>query len=76
VLSLTLLTWKVKNRVPVIMFENAVLSITRPLQQAATWTTQSLSGTTNDCGKRPNGYDRKTIGISKPICSINACSGC
>ena len=44
VLSLTLLTWKVKNRVPVIMFENAVLSITRPLQQAATWTTQSLRG--------------------------------
>ncbi len=44
VLSLTLLTWKVKNRVPVIMFENALLSITRPLQQAATWTTQSLRG--------------------------------
>ncbi|MGH8069061.1 MAG: rod shape-determining protein MreC [Candidatus Entotheonellia bacterium] len=43
-LSLTLLTWKVKNRVPVIMFENALLSITRPLQQAATWTTQSLRG--------------------------------
>ena len=44
VLSLTLLTWKVKNRVPVIMLENAVLSITRPFQQAATWTTQSLRG--------------------------------
>jgi rod shape-determining protein MreC len=44
VLSLTLLTWKVKNRMPVIMFENAVLSITRPLQQTATWTTQSLRG--------------------------------
>ena len=44
VLSLTLLTWKVKNRVPVIMFENAVLLSTRPLQQAATWTTQSLRG--------------------------------
>lgn len=42
VVSLTLLTWKVKNRVPVAFFENVVLSITRPLQQAATWTTQSL----------------------------------
>ena len=38
---LTLLTWKVKNRVPVAFFENAVLSITRPLR-AATWTTRSL----------------------------------
>jgi rod shape-determining protein MreC len=42
VVSLTLLTWKVKNRVPVTMFENALLSITRPLQQGATWTTQSF----------------------------------
>jgi rod shape-determining protein MreC len=42
VVSLTLLTWKVKNRVPVAFFENAVLSITRPFQQAATWTTRSL----------------------------------
>jgi rod shape-determining protein MreC len=42
VVSLTLLTWKVKNRVPVALFESTVLSITRPLQQAATWTTRSL----------------------------------
>jgi rod shape-determining protein MreC len=42
VLSLTLLTWKVKNRPPLASFENAVLSITRPFQQAATWTTGSL----------------------------------
>jgi rod shape-determining protein MreC len=44
VVSLTLLTWKVKNRAPVTMFENVVLSITRPLQQAATWTTHNLRG--------------------------------
>ncbi|HEX9867660.1 MAG TPA: rod shape-determining protein MreC [Candidatus Tectomicrobia bacterium] len=44
VVSLTLLTWKVKNRVPVAMFENALLSSTRPFQQAATWTTQNLRG--------------------------------
>jgi rod shape-determining protein MreC len=44
VLALTLLTWKVKNRVPVAMFENVVLSVTRPLQQAATWTTRSVRG--------------------------------
>jgi rod shape-determining protein MreC len=44
VVALTLLTWKVKNRVPVAMFENVVLSVTRPLQQAATWTTRSLRG--------------------------------
>jgi rod shape-determining protein MreC len=42
IVSLTLLTWKVKHRAPVIFFENAVLSITRPLQQVATWTTRSL----------------------------------
>jgi rod shape-determining protein MreC len=44
VVSLTLLTWKVKNRLPVAMFEDAVLSISRPLQQAATWTTRPLGG--------------------------------
>jgi rod shape-determining protein MreC len=44
VVSLTLLTWKVKNRMPVAMLENALLSGTRPFQQAATWTTQSLRG--------------------------------
>ena len=44
VVSLTLLTWKVKNRMPVAMFENALLSSTRPFQQAATWTTQNLRG--------------------------------
>ncbi len=44
VVALTLLTWKVKNRVPVAMFESVVLSVTWPLQQAATWTTRSLRG--------------------------------
>jgi rod shape-determining protein MreC len=44
VVSLTLLTWKVKNRLPVAIFEDAVLSISRPLQQAATWTTKRLGG--------------------------------
>ncbi|HSF33246.1 MAG TPA: rod shape-determining protein MreC [Candidatus Tectomicrobia bacterium] len=39
-----MLTWKVKNRVPVAMFESVVLSVTWPLQQAATWTTRSLRG--------------------------------
>ncbi len=42
VVSLTLLTWKVKNRVPIALFENAVLSIARPLQQVATWTAGSI----------------------------------
>jgi len=42
VVCLTLLTWKVKNRIPVALFENVVLSSTRPFQQAATWTTQSI----------------------------------
>jgi rod shape-determining protein MreC len=42
VVSLTLLTWKVKGRVPVALFESTVLSITHPLQQAATWTIRSL----------------------------------
>ena len=42
VVSLTLLTWKVKNRGPVILFENVVLSMARPFQQVATWTTRSL----------------------------------
>jgi rod shape-determining protein MreC len=44
VVSLTLLTWKVKNRVPVAVFESVVLSITRPFQQATTWTTRHLRG--------------------------------
>jgi rod shape-determining protein MreC len=48
VISLTLLTWKVKNRTPVVLFEGAVLSITRPLQQAATWTTRRLRGVWGD----------------------------
>jgi rod shape-determining protein MreC len=42
VVSLTLLTWKVKNRGPGIVFEDAVLSITRPFQRLATWTTRGL----------------------------------
>jgi rod shape-determining protein MreC len=44
VVSLTLLTWKVKHRMPVALFENALLSSTRPFQQAATWTTRRLRG--------------------------------
>jgi len=43
-MSLTLITWKIKNRIPVVMFENVLLSATRPFQQAATWTTQNLKG--------------------------------
>lgn len=41
---LTILTWKVKGRVPVTVFENAVLSMTRPLQQAVTWATRGMQG--------------------------------
>jgi rod shape-determining protein MreC len=48
VVSLTLLTLKVKNRVPVTMFESAVLSITRPFQQATTWATRYFRGWWND----------------------------
>jgi rod shape-determining protein MreC len=48
VVSLTLLTWKVKNRVPVAVFESVVLSITRPFQQATTWTTRHLHALWND----------------------------
>ena len=44
VVSLTLLTWKVKNRVPIAAFESVVLSITRPFQQATTWTGRQLGG--------------------------------
>jgi rod shape-determining protein MreC len=42
VLSLTLLTWKVKNRVPVAVFESLTLSITRPFQHITSWTTRQL----------------------------------
>jgi rod shape-determining protein MreC len=45
---LTILTWKVKNRVPVAFLENAVLVVTRPLQQVATWTTGSLRAAWGD----------------------------
>jgi rod shape-determining protein MreC len=48
VVSLTLLTWKVKNRVPVVLFENVLLSMTGPFQQVATWTTRSLRGVWDD----------------------------
>jgi rod shape-determining protein MreC len=48
VVSLTLLTWKVKKRMPVAMFENALLSSTRPFQQVATWATQGLSKVWDD----------------------------
>jgi rod shape-determining protein MreC len=48
VVSLTLLTWKVKNRTPATLFETVVLSSTRPLQQAATWITRSLGGVWGD----------------------------
>ena len=44
VVSLTLLTWKVKNRVPVAMLENAVLSIAYPLQHAMTWMSRGIQG--------------------------------
>ena len=44
VLSLTLLTWKIKNRMPVAVFESVVLSISRPFQQITTWTTRQLHG--------------------------------
>jgi rod shape-determining protein MreC len=44
VVSLTLLTWKVKNRVPTTVFESVVLSITQPFQQATTWITRHLRG--------------------------------
>ena len=44
VVSLTLLTWKVKNRVPVAMLENAVLSVAYPLQQAMTWMSRGVQG--------------------------------
>jgi rod shape-determining protein MreC len=44
VVSLTLLTWKVKNRMPAAVFETIVLSITQPFQQATTWMTRHLRG--------------------------------
>ena len=44
VLSLTLLTWKVKGRAPVAAFESVVLSISKPLQQVTTWTTRQFRG--------------------------------
>jgi rod shape-determining protein MreC len=48
VVSLTILTWKVKNRVPVAVFENTVLSMTRPFQQTTTWMTRSIKGVWHD----------------------------
>ena len=48
VVSLTLLTWKVKNRAPVVVFESAVLSIARPFQQVTTWTTRYFQDWWND----------------------------
>jgi rod shape-determining protein MreC len=47
VVSLTLLTWKIKNRVPVVIFESVILSMTQPLQQTLTWTTRHLKGVWN-----------------------------
>ncbi len=44
VVSLTLLTWKLKNRVPVAMLESAVLSVAYPLQEAMTWMTRGIRG--------------------------------
>jgi rod shape-determining protein MreC len=44
VVCLTLLTWKVKSRMPVALFESAVLSMTQPVQRAVTWTTQGVKG--------------------------------
>lgn len=46
--SLTLLTWKVKGRLPVAILESTVLSMTRPLQQAISWTTQGVRGVWTD----------------------------
>jgi rod shape-determining protein MreC len=48
VVSLTLLTWKVKHRMPVAVLENVVLSTTRPFQQATTWMTRNLRGVWDD----------------------------
>jgi rod shape-determining protein MreC len=48
VVSLTLLTWKIKNRVPVAVFESVVMSIAQPFQQATTWTTRHLGGIWDD----------------------------
>ncbi|MBI3327547.1 MAG: rod shape-determining protein MreC [Nitrospinae bacterium] len=44
VVSLTLLTWKVKGRAPVAVLESVVLSVTMPLQQAISWTTRGVKG--------------------------------
>jgi rod shape-determining protein MreC len=48
VMSLTLLTWKIKNRAPVAVFESVVMSIAQPFQQATTWTTRHLGGIWDD----------------------------
>ena len=48
VVSLTLLTWKIKNRVPVAVFESVVMSIAQPFQQATTWTARHLRGLWDD----------------------------
>lgn len=44
VVSLTLLTWKVKGRMPVAVLESAVLSAMMPLQHAISWTTRQITG--------------------------------
>lgn len=44
VVSLTLLTWKVKDRMPIAVLQSTVLTVIQPLQQAFTWTTQGLKG--------------------------------
>lgn len=44
VVCLTLLTWKVKSRAPVAVFENAILSVTQPVQRAVTRTTRGIKG--------------------------------
>jgi rod shape-determining protein MreC len=44
VVSLTLLTWKAKDRLPIGVLESAVFTAARPLQQGITWTTHTVKG--------------------------------
>ncbi len=44
VVSLTLLTWKVKDRMPIGVLQSTVLTVIQPLQRGLTWTAQGLKG--------------------------------
>ncbi|MBI3326759.1 MAG: rod shape-determining protein MreC [Nitrospinae bacterium] len=44
VVSLTLVTWKVKGRAPVAAFESVVLSVTLPLQHSINWVMRGVGG--------------------------------